>query len=503
MKLTCIACAAAGFVALTSAAHALDWNELGSGSGTPPGLFNISLYDSSVAPGTEVPEQPQLAINPSRSTMIILNSRRIVGEVARSQTRSLAFVGNAWTLMPGQRAMVFPDLDTAVGADPLVAYSPDLLAAVMNGQEPLGFTSDAFVSFYSSTAWTERGGSLDAGGITDVTQFANQVYDVAIALDPLDRAGVAYSQGSLSRRGIYYRKFDGTNWVEVNGSATTPIAASTSASITNIQPTTYFFGSSPVVAFTYVDNTINETVKLLRHDSGDGLWKGLGTSDTTGLGLGRHPKLAGLRNGSSFYLAFENRFTGALTVMAWTGTQWQDRGNPLTPWGLTEIVPFDEVLHGEPAVPNFDIKVDATGRPIVAFRAEYPPASGQYQIFASYRNSSGTWVALGDSSTGAGTSNFAYTPAVSGNAYGHYHPSITLGPDSKPVIAWSFENGAPSTRCVLVRKYDTAVNSIIANKANIIALLLGNIASDPDLLNVLDFNNDNVVDAGDVERLPN
>ncbi|MCC6546486.1 hypothetical protein IT570_04895 [Candidatus Sumerlaeota bacterium] len=504
MKLRTIAFAASGILLLASALPAQTWTDLGAGSGTPPGIFNLSSYDGEVGAGSEVPEQPQLAVNPSLNTTLFVNSRRIVGEVAKSETRALSLLGGEWQLHPAStKGKVFPGFEPLVGSDISIAHSPQEFVAAMTGAPPLIFSSDAFASFYSTAGWGGRGTSLENGGITDTSSFDTQVYDVAIALDPLERAGVATSQGTPSRRGIYYRRLEGSTWVGLNNSDTTPIAASTTSLITNIQPSTYFYGAGPVVAYTHVSSSVNETVKVLTYNSGSNSWTGFGTSDTVGLGSGRHPKVVGLRNASSFYVAFENRFSGALKVMAWTGTQWQDRGDALAPWGLTAVATFDEVLHGEPAVPNFDIKLDATGRPIVAFRAEYPAGSGKYQIFASYRNASGNWIALGSPGTGEGTSNFDYAPAASGNAYGHYHPTVTLGPDSKPVVAWAFENGAINTRTVLVKKYSTAVNAIIGNKANAVALLLGNIPSDPDLLSVLDFNDDNTVDAGDVERLPN
>jgi hypothetical protein len=498
----------AALVILAGGASAQTWQEVGTGSGSLPGLFRVSTFDSSVPEGTEVSVRPELPPSLSFTPYLFFNSRQLGAVFPTNSTYAMTFGGGAWTPHPASaKGRIVPDIEALLDSHPAAAASSDQTILAIAGAPYQSFINDAYTAFLapSGTAWEGRGGSLDEGGISDSAGFSSQVFEVAAALDPVDQALVAYSKGTDTRRGIFMQRFNGTAWAGLAGSDTAPLpnAASTSSAINNKFPSIGLSNQAPVVAWTRIVSIVTETAMLLRYNSGTGQWEGLASSDTTGIGAGRHPKIANLRGRSTFFVAFENRFDRSLKVLEWNGSAFADRGNPLTPWGFAEMAPFDEVLDAKPAVANFDITVDTANRPIVAFRAESPAGSGKYHLFVSYRNSAGTWIAIGDPGSTLGASSLDYTlPGAGTPPYGHYAPSISVGPDNRPILSWEFQNGTPATPTILLRRWSQPTATPPPSLANAVALLLGQISSTPELLEVLGATFDDVVDAADVERLP-
>lgn len=494
-----------GFALLAaSPLQAQTWDPIGAGSGTPPGIFNITTYDPSIPAGTQASNRPVLATAPGGRLVLLFNSRTTNTSIILTKTYAVGYGAGAWNFLPGNpNGRLFADLETKLDWEPVASASTANLVGVTVGAPELSLINDVYASFYGANGWQDRGGSLGTGGITDSTAFGSQVYEAGASIDPNDRTTVAYSLGSATRRRIYVQRLSGTVWGGIAGSDVTPIADSPTTSITNIHPSVSQTNVSPVVAWTYVENTINETVKLLRHDPFDNTWKGLGASATTGLGAGRHPKAVNLLGRSAFFVAFENRFDGALSVQEWTGAAWLDRGSPLQPWGLSRAATFDEVLLSQPSLASFDIALDSFGRPVVAFRAESPAQSGKYHIFASYRNAAGTWVALGSTQSGLGADGLDYSlEGAQGPVYGHYNPTLTIGLDNRPNLAWEFDDATANPPVILARRFSNPTATPTANASQAIAILLGQIDSSPAIIALLDSNEDGRLDAADVERLP-
>ncbi len=486
---------------LVISAEAQDWDEIGSGSGTLPGIFKAENFDGSVSAAGRFEHRASLAGIAGGYPMIVFRSE---SSNNRNYVWSLAYDNRAWAAPDGtSTGQVFG----GIGYDPgeLRLSGNDLgLSTAFVSTLPQFLQQDAYAGVWSSlSGWVDLGGSLEDGGITGITSFTDLVYNIGTTMGPDGFPDVAYSLGPKKGRSIYVRSFDGSSWSGLDDSDTVPIAlGNTTTPLSFEHPSMAFRLARPVVAYTQYERELFETIRVQIFNPTANEWQELGTSASVGLGDGRRPQVATVDGMTNIFVAWENRLNGDLKVFEWNGGSWADLGDPLEPWGLTRIDTFDDrrVTDPEPSVANFALAMDLGNRPVVAFRAESPPNSGKFHIFASYRDRQDGWVAMGSPENDfAGLSMLPYTLP---DALGHYNPTIYIPADNRPVIAWTFDGTSTEEGpIVLARQWSESIPGFTPQLDQVVDLLTGRVDGNPILNDALDANDDGIVDSGDAAEL--
>ncbi len=498
---------------LTIHSPAQSWEDLGNGSGSPPGIFQLENFDSAVSGENRVESFPRILGDQRFRPSLVFLSVDEEPFVPEHTAYNVVFSGGSWVFPAGSEdGKVFPEVLAAPGFSPAVASNSELFSASVPGTPPLGLAVDAYASFYDSPAgWAGRDGSLESGGLTGAATFSEFTYETGVGVSIQGASAVAYSKGSSSRRGIFVQEWtSASGWRGLENSDTTPIAPSSVESMTNLHPAVCYVNGGPVVAWTERISTV-ERVKLLHFDTGAGEWIELGESFSTGLGMGRRPQLAATRQQGTFYLTFENLQNGGISVSRWDNVQeaFEDLGNPLEPWGLEEVAALDDrrTTDPEPHAASLAMSLDTFDRPVVAVRAESPAESGKFHLFVSHLQDSGEWVAVGDSESELGASGIDYAPDSTSAPLGHYAPSLYVPPDNKPILAWMFEESPEEARVILLKQFTESISQAGPPDPQALSILLANLQAlidpDPLLKFYIDSNQDGLLDAADtIDFLP-
>lgn len=494
------------FILSHSPSQAAQWEEMGQGSASLPGLFKMADFVETPAPDHQIDDFPVITQDTDSRPVLMVHSHSTTISLSNTRVYSLGYGRGNWGLYETENnGQVMDEVKmTTKHRASVFANEKGMMisAAGFLGTSP--YTS-GYASFNkSSNGWSEKGGSLSETGVSDTPNWNNQVYQTGSGLDLFNGPYIAYAKGSTSQQNIFVKRFLGTGWMTVPDDSQSPLSTSGSGYV-NTEPSMTFIAASPVVAWSEQKSNIN-TIRLKKYNGSLKQWEELGESFTTGLGIGRFPQLAALTGSNSFYLVFENRPTYSMTVTQWNGSEFIDAGDPLEPWGLERITTLnDKLAFPDPSVPSTAIAVDAKGNPIVVFRAEAPENSGKLQLFASYRQTNGDWIALSNADPTLGISDLDYPTSTEKRVLGHHAPTVMVGIDNRPVISWMVDNGINIPPMIFVKRYSEPLSypSVLDAEAKFdqaIAILLGHIDASPAMNAFLDSNEDGMLDTADVER---
>ncbi|MFH1808359.1 MAG: hypothetical protein ABIJ09_06435 [Pseudomonadota bacterium] len=372
------------------------------------------------------------------------------------------------------------------------AASPSLI--LDNNDQPLvawedssSGTTQIFVRHYDGERWKELGGSASGGGVSD---SAGQSEAPSLALDSGGRPAVAWHDDTAGQWEIYFKRFNGEAWVELDGSASSGGVSHTPDN--SGYPVLKLDSSDhPVVAWhESIDG--NSEIYLRVHD-GTG-WVELARSATSG-GVSRTA-------GASWYVALDldsagqpvvawhdhQAGTAEILLRAFDGIAWQQlagsaqasglsatpgdsynpvlaidaQDRPLVAWGddssgtwqidLRRYSPpsWDELqgsatgggISASPAESWFaDLALDATGLPTVVW---HDSSNGNWEIYLR-RYDGQSWQSLGGSGSGGG---------LSANDGGSWLPSLALDSRGRPVVAW--QDGSSGRMQIYLRRWDGA-----------------------------------------------
>lgn len=264
---------------------------------------------------------------------------------------------------------------------------------------------------WSGAAWLEVGGSARGGG---VSRNAGDSFAPSLALDAGGNPAVAWEDTRNSFPEIYFRRWSGTAWVELAGSATAGGVSATPGE-----------SRHPVLA---LDAAGNPAIAWQEGDPGSReiclrRWTGAVWEELAGSGSGggvsataADSSLPSLSIGPAGDPAIAWRegtgaSDGEIFFRRWNGSAWEELGGSATAGGLSGTA-------AESAAPS--LKVDAAGTPTIAW-SETPGS-----IYLR-RWGGATWDEIGGSATGAGLS------APSTNASS---PSLALDAAGAPLVAW-------------------------------------------------------------------
>ena len=297
----------------------------------------------------------------------------------------------------------YPSLVIDSSGKPVVAW-----------QQASGGRWEIYLKRWDGSAWVEIGGSATAGGISN--NAGGSVFP-SLVLDANDNPVVAWAQdlnGSWDPDQIYLRRWDGSAWVEVGGSASgRGISNSDGRSLC---PSLVLDASgNPVVA--WHDDTSEEDweIYLKRWNGTD--WVELGGSATDGgvsdsAGDAAWPSLGLDANGNPI-VAWYDDSNEEIYLKWWDGAIWNELGGSGAGGGISNN--FSNSI-----LPQ--LALDASGNPTVAWEDYY---GTRRSIYLKHWNGA-AWVAIGGSATDGG---------ISGKAESSY-PSLVLDVYGNPVVAW-------------------------------------------------------------------
>lgn len=479
------------------------WDELGAGSGTPPGILDVPRHVNSLAEPGRTTAHPRLVVDATNTPRLFVYTQSPNGIAGDNGVVELAWARLTWGAPAGGRAWVGTALGMPRGFVAAAGGGGRVVLAAA-ATPPGGFITNTYLR--SSTtlgAWGGLSGSDSGAGLSGLTTFNPAAQEVAAAVDIVGNSVVAWTVGNSTSTRLHLARHRAGAWEGFAGSqGPTPIATSRPG-FRLASPAVAFVGANPVVAWVET-NDIMETVRLARWNSGTLRWEGLGDSLTTGLGSGRRVQLANHRNEQNLFVAFEDIFANTLTIREWNLTSWVDRGGAVEVWPQARFAPFDDRSNGrrEPARAGFHLVTDQSGAVAVAFRGEAPAGSGRTSIFVSWRQRGVGWFALGTPTSPLGASTFDYTVPATGPGPGNHSPSLAFSIENRPIVAWEHQRAANDNAVVLVRRYSQTIGSALPNKSQAAARVLGRIDANPAFDDRVDFNEDGIIDAADVERLP-
>jgi hypothetical protein len=164
------------------------------------------------------------AANDNKNPAIALddNGRPIVawaGQVSAGtrQIQLKCWTGADWVELAGSASVDGVSASTLGAQKPSIAFGgAGLLVAWEDGALGTGNT-EIELRAWNGTGWIAMAGSYGGPGISGTAEPSDQV---SLAQDGDGRPVVAWREGSRNAGEIFLRRFDGTTWVEVEGSAT-------------------------------------------------------------------------------------------------------------------------------------------------------------------------------------------------------------------------------------------------------------------------------------------
>lgn len=305
-------------------------------------------------------------------------------------------------------------------------------APVMAWADATSGPSQIYLRRWNGTQWVELGGSATAGGISNLG-IGEAAHRCALALDGANNPAVAWimTTAFVGSFQLFFRRWDGAQWVELGGSASgTGLATDVSGfPVVAVDPS-----GNPVVAWQQSVSGMTPRVQIYLKrwngtqwvEQGGSATSG-GVSNTPGL-LAESPSLA-LDGAGNPTVAWQDGGSGTLQIYLkqWSGTQWAELGSSATAGGVSGTT-------GEAQSPS--VALDS-GNPLVAWM---DTQSGNAEIYL--KKWTGTqWVELGGSATTGGVSNTAGASET---------PSLALDASGNPVIAWR-DNSSGSPEVYLKR----------------------------------------------------
>lgn len=331
--------------------------------------------------------------------------------------------GSAWVEMGGSASGGGVSNNEGDSWEPSLAVGPDGAPVVAWSDNSTG-DYEIYVRRWDGTAWVEIGsGSASGGGISD---NGGNSWEPSLAFGPDGTPVVAWSDYSGGNFDIYVRRWDGSAWVEIGGSASGHGLSQTSGDSADpslaIGP-----DGAPVVAWS--DNTTDRYEIYVRRWNGSA-WIEMGAGSASGIGLSLNggdsnaPSLAIGPDGAAVAV-----WSGAggnshhIYGLRWDGSAWMEMAGSASGDGISNPANWS----GYPS-----LALSADGSPVVTWMSNL---SGPYQIYAKRWNAA-AWLEIGQGSAADG--GISGLGGWEGGAY----PSIAIGPDDRPIIAWqgdSFE----------------------------------------------------------------
>ena len=405
------------------------WQELEAGSATGGGV-------SGIVDGFQS-QRPSLATTPDGAMMVAWVWAGLTNSEIFARQYQLQTYGD-WQPIGGSAEGNGISLnDSGQTTLPSLAFAPDGKPFVTWSNNLGGGLNDIYLRAWNNSHWAEIGGSATLGGVSATPGGSTQP---SLAIDAGGLPVVAWREATAEDLEIYLKRWTGSAWEGMGGSAAGGGLSNTAGSSDNPWLAIDHEGR-PVVA--WVETTTNREIYLARWNGS--AWAALGNS-TSGGGISNSP-------GDSFRptVAIDvagnpvvawadvdiNSGNSEIYVKRWNGTAWVEMGSGSASGGGVSATP------GGSFRPS--LAINAAGVAAVAW--EDNSGGGDYEIYARrYDPATASWKPIGSGSAEGG--------GVSNNFGDSTWPSLVLDADGLPLVAWQDNsNGWPQ---VYFRRFDGA-----------------------------------------------
>jgi len=259
--------------------------------------------------------------------------------------------------------------------------------------------------------------------LTGISQSLEDSQDPAIAThgQQIFVAWVHEGQDTSTPDRIFFRQYDGTDWVEAFNSAhDTGISGAQSYDASEPAIAVARNTGYPVVAWKQKVLTGNKVFVALR---GDTSWFGLGGSESTGVpGSSVAASLDVCVDSSGFpVVAWKEQTTQKIAVRRWNGSAWTDLGNQ----GNSPYAGSPKLVNG----PNGEVYLTWVQTPNGVGSNIY------FQVFAA-KWQGGVWSQM------AGSTNYPGISLSTNNNTRPYNPTIGVGINGQVLVAWQSQTNA-------------------------------------------------------------
>ncbi len=406
------------------------WVEVGAGSATTVGIGN---NDDSA-------HSPSLAIGPDNSPIVAWESRihmRVFVKRFNGATWAEVSAGSASGdgISGNQGSARLPSLAVSINGKPVVAW-----------RDSADGVSEIYLRRWNDSAWVEMGqnSSSSHGGISSTGKAAYP----SLAFGPDGNPVVAWEDNSSGDWEIYVKRWNGSAWVQMGAGSASGGGVSNNRGNSRNPSLAIGPDGATVVAWQDEYDYWKSGIYVRRWNGS--AWVEMGAGSASGVGIS---------NGSSEFYSpslvigpdgvpviawsgpsdtFFNPWN--IFIKRWNGSAWVEMGA-----GSASGGGVSNTLEGSSA-PSLAIGPDKM--PVVAWAQVMEPVSNRREIYVKRWNGS-AWTELGTgSASGGGISN---TPNISSS------PTVAVGSDGKPVVAWTelfYRNGNEMVVAIHVRRWN-------------------------------------------------
>ncbi len=427
------------------------WEEIGPGSASGGGISG-----KGTSTNKRDSEEPSIAIGPDGRPVVAWIDYAGPPDEAVNQVYVKRWDGSAWVEMGSHSASGVGISNNVRGygaLTPSLAIGPDGKPAVAwrNSHPDKGI--QIYFRGWDGSNWKEFGpSSASEGGISWLPGYAGEgaSEDPSMAIGPDNKPVVTWGfvHYTYNPFQIYGKKWGGASWDEIGQSSAHGTGISKVQNPDeNAQNPSVAIGpdGTPVVAFVadrWDWDAYAELVDIyVRYFSG-GNWEEMGVGSASGGGISQTGKAASpsiaIGPDNMPVVAWMDKSSGKeeIYVRRWDGTSWQ-------PLGLTSAM-LGGISNSTYYAWGASVAIGPNGLPVVAWVNQ-----GSYSTDADIyvkRWSGSAWEELGPGSASGG--GISQTAAFSRD------PSLAVGPDNVPIVAWQEVSPTiPGEINVYVRRY--------------------------------------------------
>ena len=282
---------------------------------------------------------------------------------------------------------------------------------------------EIYVRRWTGSSWEEVGaGSASEGGVSD--NYGGS-FSPSLAIAPDGNVYLAWADMTYGDGEIYVLRWDGSSWQEVGAGSASGGGISNNANGSWVPSLAIAPDGMPWVA--WEDESSWNTEIYIRRWSGFS-WETVGSGSASGAGISNSnggsydPALAIGADGSAF-VAWEDNSDGdkEIYVRRWNGTSWEEAGVGSARWGGISYNIGDSRFPSPAVAPDGSVTIAWQDR-----------SSGENEIYV-LRWDGSSWQEVG-----AGSSS---SSGISDNAGDSWLPSLALDSDGTPYVSWENHDG--------------------------------------------------------------
>ena len=385
-------------------------------------------------------DSPVHAITPGGAPVVAWDDDRGDGEEIYVRTWN----GSTWAEIGGSASGGGVSTTPGASTSPAVAVAADG-APIVAWEVSAGADYEIYLRRWNGSTWVEMGGSASGGGISNNTGGS---YGPAVLIGSDGAPVVAWFDASGGDWEIYVKRWNGSSWVEMGSGAAAAGGISNNSGASRLPALVVGPGGAPVIV--WEDDSGGDWEIYARQWNGSA-WAEMGSGSASGDGVSNNsgtsikPRLAAGPDGNPLVTWEDNSDGDAeIYVRRWNGSAWVEMGSGSAAGGGISN------NGGASSAP-----VPAIGPDGTTLIAWHDNSGTNYEAYVRRWNGS-AWVEIDAGSASGG--------GISNNAGNSYSPAPVIAPDGRAFIVWAdatsgnYEIYARSNPPVATTCYTLAVN---------------------------------------------